>query len=154
MKWVWFVVIQLISLVFLLIGLLVLIPFCLAQRWHMEGHSIKDGRPIDRWNSELLNFIYGNPEDGVSGQQALIWEGDELVHYLPDAGPSWRAYKWSALRNSCGGLKYVFGRLGCVGPYIEGTFTLRGHPYSYSMGWKVLNTHWNVPVISANRMDD
>jgi hypothetical protein len=118
--WCWFVIVQLISLVAYLAGLVVLLPFCLAHAWTVDQHSIKDGqRPIDRWSFAPLNYVYGNPEDGVSGEHALIWDSaGHLVPYMPGAPAWWRAYCWSALRNSAGGLKHVFAWEG--GPYVTG----------------------------------
>lgn len=141
LKWVYFVAIQLIHLVFFVIGLVVLAPFCATGAWTLsEKRSIKDsGRVIDRWRFKPVNFIYGNPEDGVSGEWARLSDGER---YLPDATPAWRAYRWSAIRNSVDGLKYVFTLSG-EGPLVHWTFwKLRG-----KFGWQCENGY-NVPVMS------
>lgn len=111
--WVWWGIVQLIMLAATLLGFVLLVPFCLLQFWIVEDRSIKDDtRPIDVWKWTWLNRVYGNPEDGVSGQTALIWgsgaQAGQLVHYMPNAWAPWRAYCWSAWRNSCDALKYRF----------------------------------------------
>lgn len=139
--WVWFVLVQVICLVATVLGWIVLIPFCLARAWIVDTISIKDGRPIDRWRWVLLNSIYGNPEDGVSGQTALIWVNGSLSHYRLNAWAPWRAYLWSAWRNSADGLKYVFKWK--RGPLVE--FELFGR--QHKLGWQFENGV-KVPVIS------
>lgn len=138
--WLWFAAVQLISLVATVVGWIVLIPFCLGRLWllDMQAKSIKDGRFIDTWDLPFIQAIYGNPEDGVSGAQALI-NGSEP--YMPDAWPPLRAYCWSALRNSCDNLKYVFAWKD--GPFKQWTFF--GRPQH--AGWQMENG-FNVPVIS------
>jgi hypothetical protein len=71
--WIWFVVVQLISLIAMAIGWALLIPFCIAQAWAQDAISIKDGRIVDTWDLSLIQAIYGNREDGVSGQQAIVF---------------------------------------------------------------------------------
>jgi hypothetical protein len=140
MAWTWFVVVQLISLVATVLGWLVLIPACLAQAWALGATSIKDGRAIDRWKWKWL-WPYQNPEDGVSGQTALIWVNGRLAPYMPGAHPAWRAYCWSAWRNSADSLKYAFAWE--QGPYT--TFQLFGR--TVHAGWKNENGR-RVPVLS------
>jgi len=117
-----------------LAGIVALAPFCYLHAWTLStlDGSNKDGRPIDHWNTSWLRVIYDNPEDGVSGQQALIWNstGTALMPYLPKASTAWRAYRWSAIRNSADGLKYLFA-------WKEGplkTFTLFGR--THKIGWQ------------------
>lgn len=119
--WLWFILIQLISLIATAIGWIVLIPFCLMRAWITTG-SVKAGRQIDRWSWEPLNLVYGNPEDGVSGRYALIWNsaGTALVPYLPDGWAPWRAYLWSGWRNSANALKHRFAWKG--GPFVRREF--------------------------------
>lgn len=141
LKWVYFVAIQLIHLVFFVIGLVVLAPFCVMESWWVSDKpSIKDhARGVDEWRWNPLNFIYGNPEDGVSGQFALLSDGSR---YMPGANPAWRAYCWSALRNSVDGLKYVFTIPG-EGPLVHWSFwKLHG-----KLGWQCENGY-NVAVMN------
>lgn len=141
MAWVYFAFVQIVSLIAMVLGWLVLVPFCLAQAWTQGEKSIKDQRPIDCWRWRLLGLVYGNPEDGVSGQTALIWVDGILSPYMPNAWAPWRAYCWSAWRNSCDNLKYVFAWKD--GPFKQ--WTLLGR--QQHIGWKVENG-FNVPVIS------
>lgn len=141
--WIWFAIVQLISLGAMVVGWVLLIPFCLAQAWEMSPMpSIKDGqRPIDRWRWRWLGFAFDNPEDGVSGAQALIWVDGKQVPYMPDAWPPWRAYCWSAWRNSADNLKYVFAWE--KGPFKQ--WTLFGRPQK--AGFQQENG-FNVPILS------
>lgn len=139
MAWLWFAVVQFISLLATVVGWGLLIPFCLAQAWDNAGRlSIKDRRAIDAWNWIPLNCVYGNPEDGVSGRDAILIGGGS---YMPGAWAPWRAYCWSALRNSADNLKYVFAWK--AGPYVSGQFWR----FNYGLGWKPENGY-NVPVLS------
>lgn len=103
------------------IGLVVLIPFCLAQAWE-DCPSTEGPYPvhtIDRWTWAPLNRVFGNPEDGVSGKYALIWytpPGGTLADAVrvPYKAPftqwaPWRAYCWSAWRNTADQLKWTYG---------------------------------------------
>lgn len=140
--WTYFAIVQIVSIVFTAIGWILLIPFCVAQAWTVDAISTKDGRPIDRWNWRTLGRIYGNPEDGVSGQTALVWDNGQLVFYLPHSASSWRAYRWSAIRNSCDNLKYVFQWQG--GPFRRWE---KGAFY-FQAGWNSSG----LPVLSMGRV--
>lgn len=121
---------QAVQLLAMVLGWVVLIPVCLAKAWKPGEKSIKDWREIDLWKWEWLNYFCGNPEDGVSGGQALI-NGNQP--YMPNAWfDAWRAYCWSAWRNSCDNLKYVFsipgnGPMKYVGPFKFGYQTENGY---------------------------
>jgi hypothetical protein len=108
--WVWYVTVQSIMFVAMVVGWLFLWIPCVLHAWKRAAAvSIKDGRAIDLWSWFPLNYVYGNPEDGVSGAQALIGDATgQLVPYLPNATAWRRAYLWSGWRNSCDNLKYVF----------------------------------------------
>jgi hypothetical protein len=164
MAWLRFAGVQLVMLAATVLGWLLLIPFCLLQAWSTQHGglkfvSIKNKRSIDRWIWQPLNYVYGNPEDGVSGQQAVIWKDDLPFPYMPLPDwlqrfqeiptrrflawiyPAWRAYVWSGWRNSADNLKYVFSCESC--PLKTGTFL--GRPYK--IGWQEENGY-KVPVIS------
>jgi hypothetical protein len=95
-------------------GFIVLAPACVLQAWTAPNQpSIKPSleRPtVDRWSWNWLNAWYSNTEDGVSGQQALVWDANgKLVPYA-SLYPSWTpkcviAYGWSAWRNGANNLK-------------------------------------------------
>lgn len=139
-----FTLVTLIQTVFAIIGWFVLPPFCITQAWELSPWpSIKDGRAIDEWSFEPLNWIYGNPEDGVSGQHALIWQGTPpvLVPYMATAAAWWRAFCWNC-RNSADQLKYFFAWK--AGPLYTRTW---GSGKVIRWGWHNENGH-NVPVLS------
>lgn len=141
--WLWFAIVQLIAFTATAIGWILLIPFCIAQAWIADTTSDKDGRKIDRWSWRPLNWIYGNREDGVSGYTALVWvDGYTQGPYLPKASAWARAYRWSALRNSCDNLKYVFAWKG--GPFWRREF----RSWYVQAGWNSSG----FPVISAGRI--
>jgi hypothetical protein len=143
MKWIYFAFVQLICLIAMVAGWLILIPFCLGEAW-IPADSIEVGRKVDRWSFGPLNYIYGNPEDGVSGRCALVWNSDGAARmpFMPNAWSPWRAYVWSGWRNSADNLKYVFAWKG--GPFVRRVWR----------GW-FLQFGWNssgYPVISAGRI--
>lgn len=117
MKSVGFYLGQVPQLLLVPVGLVLLAWPCFSRAWGLHGvksnkvwqppHDCLNGRPIDSWDWDWLNKWFGNPEDGVSGQTALIWNGTTLVTYNPD-GSRWKAYVWSAWRNSVDALKYKF----------------------------------------------
>jgi hypothetical protein len=97
------------------VGLLILSVPCALGAYGEHGlksnkvwpspYEYLNGRPIDSWDWEWLNPWFGNPEDGVSGKDALVWVDGKLAPYNPE-GSRWKAYCWSAWRNSVDGLKY------------------------------------------------
>lgn len=143
-RWPWFrfACVELFQLEAMFLGWLVLIPFCLLKAWKPGAKSIKDGRPIDVWSWGPLNLVSGNPEDGASGQFALI-NGNQP--YMPNTWAPWRAYLWSAWRNSANNLKYVFAWT--AGPYKEWSYSLFGKLRTAKIGWQMENG-FNVSVIS------
>lgn len=94
----------------------VILPIpCLVRAWTVPYYiSIKPlpGRAaVDLWRWKWLNSWYGNVEDGVSGQQARIWNtgGTALIPYA-STFPSWVpqaaiAFAWSVWRNPANMLK-------------------------------------------------
>lgn len=137
MIWLRYLFVQCLQLVAALAGLIVLVPFCVTRAWRPQVSSFDSNRVIDGWSWAPLNYIYGNPEDGVSGERALIWRSDgSRVSYLPTSNSVWRAYCWSALRNPADGLKYVFA--------VPGTGPLK-KVLGFKLGWQVENGK-NVPV--------
>lgn len=143
MIWLKFIAIQLVMLLATVVGWFLLIPFCLARAW-VGPSTGQFGRAVDAWSWHPLQLMYGNPEDGVSGLQALVWnkEGLARVPYMPNAWAPWRAYCWSAWRNSADNLKYVFAAPPGA-PLL--TFQLFGR--TAKIGWQAENGH-NVPVLS------
>jgi len=104
------------------LGFIVLPPFCIAKAWTGPTYpsvkpwpwgqeNVGPHRPfVDEWKWPLLNKWYGNSEDGVSGQHALIWDSsNRLVSYastLPSWMPEWAvAFAWSVWRNGANNIK-------------------------------------------------
>jgi len=109
-----YVLAQLLSWWATAIGWGLLIYPCWKQLWKADATStntvVTDRTTVDRWTWDWLNPVWGNPEDGVSGAYAVIRDatGKEVPGgYMPFRDPRWRAYCWSALRNSSDGLKYI-----------------------------------------------
>lgn len=159
MIWLRYVMIQIVQLIVMVLGWVFLIPFCLLQAWSVNALSIKDGRRIDTWKFSLLNYVYGNPEDGVSGQQAVVWSNGTPMAYMASSGTCWRAYCWSALRNSCDALKYRFAYAkGPLKTFTFGGWGLKLGSYkvtipdlSFKVGWQPENG-FNVPVFSVRKV--
>lgn len=145
--WLYFGLVQIIFLVAMVIGWVLLIPFCVAQAWKPINSPLWKLREIDAWSFGPLNFVYGNPEDGVSGQKAIVWNklGTAQVPYMPGAWAPWRAYCWSAWRNSTDNLKYVFAWNN--GPFKQWTLTIFGRSIKIKAGWQEENG-LKVPVLS------
>lgn len=145
MIWLKFAAIQLVMLFWTIVGWFILLPFCWAHAWKLSPvRSIKDGLSgIDEWSWAPLNWVYGNPEDGVCGMFARVWVNGVAQEYMPSATvwAWWRAYCWSAWRNSCDNLKYVFADP--KGPLV--TFRWLGR--TGKIGWQWENGY-NVPVFS------
>ncbi|HKS75842.1 MAG TPA: hypothetical protein VJQ82_21700 [Terriglobales bacterium] len=150
LAWVWFSVAQLLMLVLSVAGWVILILPCLLQAWEPSPTPsiattpwLPSNRPIDRWKCIWLNSVYGNPEDGVSGQAAIVWgsgaQAGTLVPFMPNAWAPWRAWVWSAWRNSTDQLKYTLA-LGLHGP----TFAVNVLGKTLRGGWGVEN---NLPVL-------
>jgi len=144
----WFLA-QCLMFIAAVLGVFVLPIPCLRQAWNVNAKSIKDGRPIDTWNSSWLNSVYGNPEDGVSGNKALVWENGILVPYRQKSRPWVRAYLWSGFRNTADNLKYKFA--------IQQTMWLESNPpqptggpikywWKFKFGYQIENGY-NVPVV-------
>lgn len=106
---------QLKQALYMALGFFILIWPCYRRAWVPTTSTINlDGRAprmISKWKSEWLNSKYGNREDGVSAEEALIWAQGEStygkadkvlvrVYYRPNTHPALRAWLWSAWRNS------------------------------------------------------
>lgn len=173
--WLYYAVVQLVNLICIILGTVLLAPMCMFHLWNVDKISIKPldpqqieamnlggtvvplqngQREISSWKLSLLNLVYGNPEDGVSGQEALLWNGDKLVQYMPSSFTgikkwfydAWRAYDWSVIRNSADNLKYIFQWRGNNAPYASGQIKLFGKTFNYAFGWKVENFKYQVPI--------
>jgi len=140
-----FVVVEVLSLVGAALGYLILPIPCALQAWHDVPSQFDAARTIDAWDWEPLNAVFGNPEDGVSGRYAMVWDNGAHVKYMDGRNPVWRAMCWSIGRNSADELKYVFRWRGSgPAPILRGTW-LGGR--EWKAGWQVENGT-PVPVLS------
>jgi hypothetical protein len=140
--WTWLVVVQLIMLVATVVGWFTLWLPAVLRAWTSPYPStISPTKMCDRWTWPI-NFVYGNPEEGVSGKCAKLIGGAD---YMPGAQDWWRAYLWSAWRNSADNLKYVFAWQN--GPFKTWTYTLLGKTRTAKAGWQLENGI-KVPVLS------
>jgi hypothetical protein len=110
------------------LGFVVLLPACIvggwtaateqsSKPWPYGTESVGPYRPlVDQWRWKWLNPWYSNVEDGVSGQQAWVWDTrGNVVSLIPYASlyyawvPKWViAYAWSAWRNGANNIKRPF----------------------------------------------
>ena len=141
-NWLKFAGIQLVSAFAMVAGWVLLIPPCLLKQWGPCPSPLPPARWIDQWSWHWLNKVYGNPENGVSGECAIV----NGAPYMPTANSIWRAYCWSAWRNSCNNLKYVFAAP--APDYRYGTFTVFGKEFYWLVGWK-LESGVAVPIMSV-----
>jgi hypothetical protein len=148
LAWLYFALIQLVMLVTGVAGLVVLAPACYLHAWTepdtLSIKSVPRDRTVDRWSWGWLNAVWGNPEDGVSGQQAVLWIHGAPRRFMPGAEPGWRAYVWSALRNPCDRMKYRFPWAN--GPLYQRQFSVFGRTLRFKAGWQ-LETGIKVPVL-------
>lgn len=116
------------------LGFFVLLPACILGGW--TGAVAPSSKPypagtpgqgiyrpmVDQWRWTWLNPWYSNVEDGVSGQQAWVWQqapGAMFPTLVPYAAlyPKWVqkylkwviAYGWSAWRNGAHAAKIAAG---------------------------------------------
>lgn len=130
--WAWFAVVEIVCLAAMVVGWVLLLPMAWLRLWR-HGVSEHYGHIISVWRWRWVDKVWGNDEDGVLG-------ADFYVRRVPNV--RWRAYLWSAWRNSSNNLRWLFAWPG--GPYYRwGTDSgWRGHVgFKPTEGW---------PVVSAN----
>jgi hypothetical protein len=136
--WIWFAICQVFAFVvlmplgWLIVGLAVL---CGAHTDMPVTASIKPmpGREyIDRWTWPI-NAIYGNPEDGVTGMDAL---GPSWTGFYNPTGSRWLAFKWSGLRNWADGFNYITWIFSGTPPLLVKDYTFFGSQRQLKLGWQ------------------
>jgi hypothetical protein len=138
--WLYFAFVQLVAFIAMVLGWVLLLPWSLDKAWVLTTSFKYNDQPrtITEWSSALMDDIYGNAEDGVTGAD---W-------YLPGK-PVWlRAYMWSAWRNSCNNLRFVFRWYGKDGAPFFKWVSASGKWY-FQAGWFADN---GFPVLSAGRV--
>lgn len=87
--WLYFALLELVAAAFMVIGWVLLIPLCSSKRWwRYDAQSMHAHFP-------RLFWLWDNDEDGITP----AW-------YNPQA-TLWRAYVWTAWRNSVNNLRFL-----------------------------------------------
>jgi len=148
-QWVRFAAVQGVQWFFAVVGWFLLLPLCLAHAWEQGEAGVGPIRTIDKWKWKWVDEIWGNPADGVSGQYAHTegyTDGHAIaVPYMLGARPWWRAYCWSAFRNSTNMLNYRFAYTGEMPQPFKTGF------WAYGRQWRIgyqLENGYYVPVLS------
>ena len=117
--------IQLESLVLTVVGVPVVAYLAYACRWELNVTA-------GRWDwAPRWAWVWGNDEDGSAGRGLVP--------------SSWRAFKWSALRNPANNLRFIAGFSRPEGPYKVWYFKAFGRPmyfhigFAPTKGWPVLS---------------
>lgn len=138
--WLYFAFVQLVALIAMIIGWFLLIVPCALRAWtpveeiYEPDWAVELGLPkstIRIWSWGWLNYIWGNDEDGVSG-----------TNKFNPTDSKWRAYVWSAWRNSANNLRFVFRNFN--GPFYRKE--VKG--WYFQCGWYPNG----FPVLSAGRV--
>lgn len=115
-SWLGFWIVQFIMLVVGALGVLPIAAACAFRAWtpaistQWAPDAPVKAHTINVWAWSWMNYLWGNPEDGVTGTPA----------YNPTTS-GWSAFTWSALRNYADNLKYVYAEPG--GPFYARNFT-------------------------------
>ncbi len=144
--WFNFLIVQLIARSMMIIGWVLLIVPCVMKAWEpveqiYQPKWAKDDdlpkKTIYVWRWQWLNKVWGNDEDGVvSGLR-------NFKEYNPNA-TRWKAYLWSAWRNSANNLRFIFRFE--LGPFYQ--WQNKAKTWYFHFGWYSNG----FPVISAGRM--
>jgi hypothetical protein len=100
MGWIFYVFVQVISFILMVVGWVILIPFAWG-RWWVLSPSPYYRRSVLQWRGGWATWLWGNSEDGVTGAE---W------YRIAYGETRWRAYVWSALRNPVGNLRWLVAR--------------------------------------------
>ncbi|MDB6085200.1 MAG: hypothetical protein JWN43_3081 [Gammaproteobacteria bacterium] len=139
--WLWFVIVQLIELVALILGLIVLLVLAATKCWYIRESRYFPGRQITVWRGGYLSWPWGNEEDGVTGEASTQRAATYAARY-PNIRI--RAFMWSALRNPANNLRFVFRWRG--GPFYR--WENASHTFYFQAGWYANG----YPVLSAGGM--
>lgn len=124
--WLYWLAYQLLALQLTAFGIVIVGVLAYFRAWRTRESRLPAfrGRTVTAWRFEPLTTLFGNDEDGVTGPD---W-------YLPDADPRWRAFVWSALRNSANGMRLLPGAF----VVLEHAPTYREHRRGYvaTYGWR------------------
>lgn len=141
LSWLGFALVQLIALAAFLIGVMLLIPLAATHCWTARESRYFAGRQVTVWRGGWLTWIWGNEEDGVTGEASTQRAAYYAARY-PSIGL--RAYIWSAWRNSANNLRFVFTWKG--GPFWR--WENARHTFYVQAGWYPNG----YPVLSVGSM--
>lgn len=140
--WIRFALVQFVSFILMVIGWVLLFPLCLTKAWVPVESRYWPLKIVTAWRWEWVQSIWGNWEDGVTGV------GTTAGVYLPNAPDWWRAYMWSAWRNSTNNLRFVFRWYGKDGaPFFY--WQNKAGTWYFKCGWFYDN---GFPVINGGRL--
>lgn len=134
------------------VGLTVALALCMAKAWdwpYATSIKVLPGRKeIDGWPAPF-NRLWGNPEDGASGADAIgSWSG----FYNPD-GTRWLAICWNC-RNWLAGFNYLTWPWASAAPNYQTPYTvpkwvplIGGTVRTPRLGWQQLpaSDGWTGP---------
>ena len=137
--WLYFTFVQVVALIAMVVGWFLLIIPCALGAWEPElqiyqpDWAATEGsrKMINIWSWDWLNNVWGNDEDGVTGIPAYNKTESRF-----------KAYLWSAWRNSTNNLRFVFRNFN--GPFYRKEI---GNWY-FQAGWYPNG----FPVLSAGRI--
>jgi hypothetical protein len=136
-----FLAAQNVAALAMVVGWVLLLPWAARRAWVFGSSSHYPGKIVTRWDANWLQAVWGNWEDGVTGV------GTSKGEYLPFASDWWRAYMWSAWRNSANNLRFILRWYGAEGAPFYRYVTPSGRWY-FQAGWFADN---GFPVLSAGR---
>lgn len=110
-------------------GWVILLPMAAFKLWHVSESLHYPGRMITAWNCRWIDMVWGNAEDGVTGAPFYMKR-------IPNE--RWRAYMWSAWRNSTNNMRWGGTLKG--GPFFRhvGKKWIFQAGYRPDNGWPVL----------------
>ena len=118
--WTWpliagFIALQMVSLVLMIVGIPLIAMLVIAKLWHVDAAG--------RYHWPPAYWLYDNQVDGI----CATWYCSPITR--------WKAFTWSAFRNSVGNLKFVRGVSDVSRPLYRKTWGARPGGFYVSAGW-------------------
>lgn len=126
MKWLNFIGFQFLAGLVMVLGWFILVPLCAFKVWTYDLAR-------DKYHFPRLFYIWDNDEDGV------------CPHWYNPQATRWRAYLWTAWRNSANNLRWKFADK--TGPFFR--WENKAKTWYFQAGYGK-NTGW--PVLSAGKI--
>jgi len=121
-----------------IVGALIIPPLACARAWELRpSWAYADKRPLLCWRVRLIDLVWGNAEDGVTG---AAWYRD--LH--ADWSDTKRAIFWSAFRNPTNNMRFIpivnprlrASRIRYRGEYDPETAAKQTGRVAYSFAWQ------------------